>query len=110
VRSRLLTAAVGLLASLLVSVAAYVYLDTLLLFLVLPFVPFLFRGLEQGGDTEARPPGRECPVCGYRTREPAHDYCPRDGTRLEVPGDVDRERSREGNRDHDRERDRDRWD
>jgi hypothetical protein len=64
--------------SLLVSVAAYVYLDTLLLFLFLPFVPFLFRD----GD-EAASGGRTCPECGYRTRATDHEYCPRDGTRLE---------------------------
>jgi hypothetical protein len=80
VRSRLLTAAVGLLASLLVSIAAYVYLDTLLLFLFLPLVPFLFRGRD-GADEE--PTVRECPRCDYRTTVPEHDYCPRDGTRLE---------------------------
>ncbi|WP_276257854.1 hypothetical protein [Haloglomus litoreum] len=78
-RSRLLTAAVGLLASLLVSVVAYVYLDTLLVFLLLPFVPFLFRG----GDDGDEPPVRSCPECGYRTRAIDHEYCPRDGTRLE---------------------------
>lgn len=84
VGSRTLTAAVGLGVSLLVSVAAWVYLDTLLLFLFLPFVPFLFR---RGGDEAERereqPPVRECPVCGYRSRDPTHDYCPRDGHRLE---------------------------
>lgn len=79
-RSRLLTAAVGLLASLLVSVAAYVYFDTLLLFLVLPFVPFLFR--SRGGADDGQT-ARECPRCGYRTTAADHDYCPRDGTRLE---------------------------
>jgi hypothetical protein len=116
VRSRLLTAAVGLLASVVVSVVAYVYLDTLLLFLVVPFVPFLFRGLEKGGAAEEEPAGRECPACGYRTRAPDHDYCPRDGTRLEVSGDVDRERersrgrNRDRDREYDRERDRDRLD
>jgi len=78
VGSRTLTAAVGLLVSLLVSALAWVYLDTLLLFLVVPFVPFLFRR----GTTE-QPQVRECPVCDYRTRDPSHDYCPRDGHTLE---------------------------
>lgn len=78
-RSRLLTAAVGLVASLLISAAAYIYLDTLLLFLFLPLVPFLFRG----GGVEEGPATRECPRCGYRTTAADHDYCPRDGTRLE---------------------------
>jgi hypothetical protein len=78
-RSRLLTAAAGLLASLLVSVAAYVYLDTLLLFLFLPIVPFLFRG----GDDAEEPAVRACPECGYRSAATDHEYCPRDGTRLE---------------------------
>ena len=80
-RSRLLTAAVGLLASLLVSVAAYVYFDTLLLFL--PLVPFLFRGLGDDGSAATEPSVRECPRCGYRTRNPEHDHCPRDGARLD---------------------------
>jgi hypothetical protein len=83
VRSRLLTAAVGSLASLLVSAAAYVYFDTLLLFLFLPLVPFLFRGLGDDGSAATEPPIRECPRCGYRTRSPEHDYCPRDGARLD---------------------------
>jgi len=85
VGSRTLTAAGGLAVSLLVSVLAWVYLDTLLLFLVLPFVPVLFRGWG-GADQEPereRPRRRECPVCDYRTRDPTHDYCPRDGHRLE---------------------------
>jgi hypothetical protein len=48
-----------------------------LFFLFVPFVPFLFRGARE------RPPVRECPVCGFRTRDPEYDYCPRDGHRLE---------------------------
>jgi len=79
VSSRTATAAVGLLASLALSIALYAAFDTLLFFLVVPFVPFLFRG----GDEPDRPPVRKCPVCGFRTRDPEYDYCPRDGHRLE---------------------------
>jgi hypothetical protein len=78
VRSRTLTAAVGLLGGLAISVVAYVQFDTLLLFLFLPLVPFLFRGRE-----DDEPPVRECPRCDYRTRAPDHEFCPRDGARLE---------------------------
>lgn len=77
-RSRTLTAAVGLLVSLAISVVVYLQFDTLLLFLFLPFVPFLFRS---GNDEE--PPVRECPRCGYQTRAADHEFCPRDGARLE---------------------------
>jgi hypothetical protein len=77
VGARTLTAVVGIAVSLAVSVAVWYYFDSLLLFLFVPFVPFLFRGRGE------RPPVRECPVCGFRTRDPEVDYCPRDGTRLE---------------------------
>jgi len=76
--SRLLTAAVGVAASLLVSVLAWVAFDTLLLFVVVPFVPFLFRRGRDDGPTVQR-----CPVCDYRTTDRRHEYCPRDGHRLE---------------------------
>ena len=79
VSSRLATAVVGVLASLAISVAAWVYLDTALLFLLVPFVPFLFR---KARSTEA-PPVRRCPRCGFESADPTFDYCPRDGTRLE---------------------------
>jgi hypothetical protein len=78
-RSRTTTALVGLALSLLVSVVAWVYFDTLFLFLFLPLVPFLFaRG---GGDER---PVRECPTCGFRTTNPEYAHCPRDGTPLDV--------------------------
>lgn len=75
-RASLVTAAAGLLGSLFVSVAAYVYFDTLLLFLFVPFVPFLFRRSTE------RPPLKRCPSCGFSTRSPDYEYCPRDGSEL----------------------------
>ena len=105
--SRTLTALIGLVLSLPISAAAWYYFDTLLLFLFVPLVPFLFRGsgdasdprergapdLTAGGERserrggrgrdDARPERRRCPVCGFETREESFDYCPRDGTRLE---------------------------
>jgi hypothetical protein len=88
VPSRTVTALAGVLFSLAVSAALWYYLDTLLFFLFVPFVPFLLRGSSGDMDgtrerTGARPSVAECPVCGYRTADPEHDYCPRDGTRLE---------------------------
>ncbi|MFB6255310.1 MAG: hypothetical protein ABEH58_01045 [Haloplanus sp.] len=77
VGSRTATAVAGLLASLLVSAAAWYYLDTLLLFLLLPFLPFLWRRERES------PPVRECPACGFSTRHPEFDHCPRDGTPLD---------------------------
>lgn len=55
--------------------------DSLLVFLFIPFVPFLFTRGGDGG-TAAQPEPYECPVCGFRTRESEFDYCPRDGTQL----------------------------
>lgn len=79
--SRLLTAAVGLVASLAISAALWLYFDTFLFFLFLPFVPFLFRGV---GDNERKEPTpRECPRCDFQTLNDEYDYCPRDGRRLE---------------------------
>lgn len=83
VSSRTATALAGVLLSLGASVALWYYFDTLLFFLFVPFVPFLLRG---GGESDRHPEVAACPVCGYRTTDPGHDYCPRDGTRLERPG------------------------
>ena len=77
VGSRTATAIVGLIASLLISAIAWAYFDTFLLFLLVPFVPFLFR---RSGST---PSVRECPTCGFRTTDPEFHHCPRDGTRLD---------------------------
>ena len=81
VGSRTATAVAGLFVSLVVSVAAWYYFDTLLAVLFLPFVPLLWR---RGGDT---PPVRDCPTCGFSTRDPDFDYCPRDGSVLDPRDD-----------------------
>jgi hypothetical protein len=105
VGSRAVTALAGLAVSLLVSVAAWLYLDTLLVFLFVPLVPFLLgtagRGaVEADTDTDADPGAHaditadvgaaedrqsvlRCPACGFETRDPEFDYCPRDGRRLQ---------------------------
>lgn len=84
--SRILTALVGLAVGLAVSVAAWIYFDTLALFVFLPFVPFLF-GSRSGtsgarGARKSAPPVRRCRTCGFETRNPEFEYCPRDGGRL----------------------------
>jgi hypothetical protein len=78
VAARTATAVAGLLASVAVSIGLWWYFDTLFVFLFLPFVPFLFRSRETD-----RHRVRECPVCGFETRNDEFDYCPRDGHRLE---------------------------
>jgi hypothetical protein len=78
---RVVTAAVGLAGSLLLSVLAWVYLDIPFLFFFVPFVPFLFR---RGRDSDRQEPAvRSCPVCEFETADPEFGYCPRDGHRLE---------------------------
>jgi hypothetical protein len=77
VGSRTATAVAGLLASLLLSVVAWYHFQTLLVFLFLPVLPLLWR---RGRDS---PPVRECPACGFDTRDPTFDHCPRDGTPLD---------------------------
>jgi hypothetical protein len=85
VESRTLTALVGLLGSLALSAALYLYTGSLLFFLFVPFVPFLFRaGGAERADRE-RPPARKCSRCGFRTRDPEFEYCPRAGSRLHEP-------------------------
>lgn len=78
--SRWTTALVGLALSLALSAALYYYFDTLFAFVFLPFVPFLLRG---GSGDDSEPETRTCPACGFETRSPDYDYCPRDGTALE---------------------------
>ena len=81
-KSRAATAAVGLVASLAVSVVVYYYTDSLFVFLFVPLVPFLFRGLGGDSSPASDPQIRECPRCGFQTTE-AYEHCPHDGTRLE---------------------------
>jgi hypothetical protein len=76
--ARWLTALVGLFASFAVSVLAWQYFDSFLFFLLIPFVPFLFRGRSS-----SRPAMKRCPRCGFETSSREFEYCPRDGTRLE---------------------------
>lgn len=77
VRSRTVTAVVGILASLLISALVWWYFDSFVFFLFVPFIPFLFR------KTDATVRTRRCPTCGFRTTNDSFEYCPRDGTRLE---------------------------
>ena len=81
--SRTVTALAGLVVSLAISAAVYLVTGSLLMFVFVPFVPFLFSrspGEEPPGTD--RPPPRECPECGFRARNPEFDHCPRDGRRL----------------------------
>lgn len=110
VGSRTATAAVVGAASLAATVGLYLYTGSLFVFVLLPFVPFLFsaRGRESGTDpeTEAGTEAgaraattdagertvRACPRCEFRTRNGDFEYCPRDGSRLreERPDGTDR--------------------
>lgn len=80
VRSRTATAIAGLFGSLVLSLVLWWYLDTFVFFLLVPFVPFLFRGRGRETGTEST---RRCPTCGFRTRNEEFEYCPRDGRRLQ---------------------------
>ncbi|WP_440769085.1 hypothetical protein [Natronorubrum sp. DTA28] len=66
------------------SVAAWVYFETVLFFLFLPFVPFVFGwGRSNGTDERSRQrTAKRCPACSFRTTDPSFEYCPRDGRRL----------------------------
>lgn len=83
-RTALVAAALGLVTSLLASLLVWVYFETVLLFLFVPFVPFLFRRLEAGETTREQ---NECPQCGFRTTTQEYEYCPRDGRRLIKSGE-----------------------
>ena len=84
VGSRTLTALAGLLGSVVLSALVYVYTGSILFFLFIPFIPFLF--LRGGGDDDDgaadRPPVRTCSRCEFSTRNPEFEYCPRDGSRV----------------------------
>jgi hypothetical protein len=81
VGSRTATALVVGAASLAVSVLIYYYTGSLLFFLFVPFVPFLFS--DRGPETEQdEQPVFECSRCGFSTRNPEFEYCPYDGSRL----------------------------
>ena len=78
----------GLIVSLAISATIYAATGSLLLFLFVPFVPFLFSRSPGGdGDERETPPVRECPECGVRARDPEFVYCPRDGRRLRNVGE-----------------------
>jgi hypothetical protein len=81
VGSRTATALVVGAASLAVSALLYAYTDTLLFFLLVPFVPFLFSNRDSDSEPEHRPV-RECSRCEFSTRDPEIQYCPYDGSRL----------------------------
>ena len=83
VGSRTATALVFLAGSLLASAALWVYFDTVLFFLFVPFVPFLFR---RRSSEASEPSVRKCPQCGFETSADEYEYCPRDGRRLELEG------------------------
>jgi hypothetical protein len=91
VGSRTVTAAVVGAASLAASVGLYLYTGSLVVFFLLPFVPFLFSGRGQESETEAKTETeanageravRTCPRCEFDTRNADFEYCPRDGSRL----------------------------
>lgn len=81
VGSRTLTALVGVVVSLGLSVVLYVYTGSLLFFLLVPFIPFFFAA-GSSDDAEDGPPIKTCDRCSFRTHNPEFEYCPRDGSRL----------------------------
>ena len=79
--SRTATALVGVTVSLVLSAALYVYTGSVLFFLLIPFVPFLFTA---GRTTDAEPARetRQCQRCEFQTEDVSFEYCPYDGSRL----------------------------
>ncbi len=89
--SRTATALVVGAVTLTLSVLLYVYTGSFLFFLLLPFVPFLFRGRDETR-TDPRPVF-ECSRCEFLTTNPEFEYCPRDGSRLYERREGDRKAS-----------------
>lgn len=71
--SRTDTAILGI--SLIVSVGAWLVFETVLVVLVIPFIPLVLRGYQ-------RPERKQCPNCSFETGSSEYEYCPRDGTQL----------------------------
>ena len=82
VGSRTLTAFVGLVVSVSLSALLYVYTGSLLFFLFVPFIPFLFLKRDETTAETRQLPVRSCDRCNFQTRNPEFEYCPRDGHRL----------------------------
>jgi len=78
--SRLVTALLGIAASLFLSAVLWWYFGSFVFFLFVPFVPFLFRGST---GVRSQTTVSECPHCGFHTTDESYEYCPRDGTLLE---------------------------
>ena len=81
VNSRIATAPVVGAASVAVSALLYAYTGSVLFFLFLPFVPLFFRNRTDAAEANERSTF-ECTRCGFATRNPEFEYCPRDGSRL----------------------------
>lgn len=80
--SRTVTALVGIVLSLVITAILWWQFDSLLFFLFIPFVPFLFRGF--GSTDTNQPEPRRCPQCGFQTTDEEYEFCPRDGRRLDT--------------------------
>ncbi|MFB6198314.1 MAG: hypothetical protein ABEI52_08625 [Halobacteriaceae archaeon] len=66
---------IGLAISILLTLGAWIYFNTLFVFLFLPFIPILVRRSGKSNVVT-------CPKCGFHTRKD-FQYCPHDGTELE---------------------------
>lgn len=75
---RSLTLLIGLLVSIIVTVALSIAFEAPILLLILPFIPILGWGRRREQEVKT------CPSCEYQTTEEEVRYCPRDGTLLET--------------------------